>query len=50
MRATDQTRTTSTGDAVSTAKPRQKVAIFGPYTHGGIPRRQMLPEVETCMM
>jgi len=26
---------------------RQKVAIFGPYTHTGIPRRQMLPEVET---
>ncbi len=25
----------------------QKVAVFGGYQNGGIPRRQMLPEVET---
>ena len=25
----------------------QKVAIFGAYQHGGIPRRQMLPEAST---
>lgn len=26
---------------------RQAVKIFGAYTHGGLPRRQMLPEADT---